>query len=499
MVTNAQNSWIATAIKNRSSGIISGCPRKRSMEESVASPEREYYERPEGPEEQTIGELIAAGSDPAHIMSSVCQLTNDIHPVFRDENICACEYAEMYHCAAPQLANSEGFPRTTPSRALLAHPKNCVVIRTILQLASQMTTHPQALPFWAGLINAIATDDEEDRADFEVHPTRLLDPAHTKSTLLALEKLASNMRVHIKDFGYDGKVTPVVGGVAPIMYVRDVDPEYKEWVKQHYAYRDGRATVESSNRPFVHVFINLSKCESLRSSKALMGMTMTGMKVDMFGMASTVCHEFAHALEQHHCDCFPMPPMNDEPLVETGYSLENFLFGGLFQKWETPCLQRWPQPFLYDCHTSNNYPMDARLFADLGPDRNFPIELAKIAALLEQSFWDDPKPLVGCWKKMWLRPHVEVALNEDDYDYYNSGSKSSSDPPKKRRRLSDAAMERQRADDANEKWEEYMEVEVRWHRRKEVSAERKAVFHEREMIKLNGLWEECMKGIVPAW
>ena len=100
---------------------------------------------------------------------------------------------------------------------------------------------------------------------------------------------------------------------------------------------------------------------------------------------------------------------------------------------------------------------------------------------------------------MWLRPHIEVALNEDDYDYYNSGSKSSSDPPKKRRRLSDAAMERQRADDANEKWEGYMEVEVRWHRRKEVSAERKAVFHEREMIKLNGLWEECMKGIVPAW
>jgi hypothetical protein len=42
-------------------------------------------------------------------------------------------------------------------------------------------------------------------------------------------------------------------------------------------------------------------------------------------------------------------------------------------------------------------------------------------------------------------------------------------------------------------------VQVRWHRTKEVSEERTAVFHEGGVAKLNGLWEECMDSIVPTW
>jgi hypothetical protein len=75
-------------------------------------------------------------------------------------------------------------------------------------------------------------------------------------------------------------------------------------------------------------------------------MTITGMKVDMFGIASTICHEFSHALEQHYCHRFDRQPrMNDELLVETGFSLEAFLYGGLFSDEyrkgkKKPCIKR---------------------------------------------------------------------------------------------------------------------------------------------------------------
>jgi hypothetical protein len=237
-------------------------------------------------------------------------------------------------------------------------------------------------------------------------------------------------------------------------------------------------------------------------------MTITGMKVDMFGIASTICHEFSHALEQHYCHRFDRQPrMNDELLVETGFSLEAFLYGGLFSDEyrkgkKKPCIRRWPSAAYYDFYKSNGHPMERHdLSADLGPNsRCYPIEPRKCAVFLEQSFWDDPKPPAGCLKKMWPRPHCEVALDQDDYDYFNSGSQHPLSPhPKKRRRLSDAAMERKRASDANGKREDHRKVEVRWHRRKEVSEERKAVFHEREMVKLNGLWEKCMEGIISTW
>ena len=103
---------------------------------------------------------------------------------------------------------------------------------------------------------------------------------------------------------------------------------------------------------------------------------------------------------------------------------------------------------------------------DLGPERCFPIEPRKIAAFFEQSFWDNPEPPVGCWKKMWLRPYCEVALDREDFDYFNSGSRYPLRPrAKKRRRIGDAFIERR----------------------------------ELEMVKLNEFWQTCMNGIVPTW
>jgi hypothetical protein len=495
MATNTQNSRMGMGTRNS----------KRKLEEFATPPKWEYYKIPKEPKEQTIAELFAAGSDLANIMSSVCQLTNNIYPIFRDENLCFCEYAQGHDCVASRFAANSGWIPRIPQQAL-PYQKDRIILRNILQLASQMITHPQTLPFWAGLIDAPVLAGVDNRAAFEVHPTRLLEPARQARTLKALENFANSIRVHFKDFVYEGTITPEVSGYAPIEYVRKTDPYYREDVAQYYAWRDDRTTIESGSPPFLHLFINLRESQCLRPYEALMGMTITDMKVDMFGIASTICHEFSHALEQHYCDRFDrMPRMNDELLVETGYSLEAFLYGGTYsyeyrKGKKKPCIKRWPSAAMYEFYKSNNHPMEMHPFADLGPDRRFPIESRKCAVFLEQSFWDDPKPPAGCLKKMWLKPHCEVALDQEDYDYFNSGSRHSRSPrPKKRRRLSDAAMERKRASDANGKREDHRKVEVRWHLKKEVLEERKAVFYEREMVKLNGLWEKCMEGIVSTW
>ena len=320
-------------------------------------------------------------------------------------------------------------------------------------------------------MNAVVLDGETDRAAFKVHPTRLLDPARQACVLEALERFALDMRVHFKDFVHDGNVTPKVQGYCSIEYVRDMDPDYRRGVNQHYAYRNGRATIESGSRPFIHMFINLSKSDCLRDYDVLRHMTITDMKVDMFGVASTICHEFSHALEQHYCDSGGMPLLNDEIMIETGHSLESFLFGGLYSRHNRkgelePSLSRWPSPAMYEHYKKYNHPIETRPSMDLGPERCFPIEPRKIAAFLEQSFWDDPEPPVGCWKKMWLRPHCEVALDREDFDYFNSDSLYSLRPhPKKRRRLGNAFIE----------------------------------CRELEMVQLNGFWQRCMNGIVPSW
>ena len=99
-------------------------------------------------------------------------------------------------------------------------------------------------------------------------------------------------------------------------------------------------------------------------------MTITDMKVDMFGVASTICHEFSHALEQHYCDSGGMPLLNDEIMIETGHSLESFLFGGLYSRHNRkgelkPSLQRWPSPAIYEHYKKYNHPIETRPSMDL--------------------------------------------------------------------------------------------------------------------------------------
>jgi hypothetical protein len=466
MASNIQNSKIAMTIQNTSSATADLRSRKRKFEEYATPPKREYYKMPEEPEEQTVGQLIAAGSDLVNIMSSACQLTNPIHPIFECVNLCLCEYEKEIHCVAPRFAANPpaGIAKISPQPLPLK--KDMIILRTILRLASRMITHPQALPFWAGPIDAGIPDGGDDprkRAAFTVHPTRPLDPARTEQTLEALERFKDSIRVHFKVFVGDEVSTDLYND---LQEVKADDPAYKEGVNQHYAYRDGKATIEINSRPFLHVFVNLSRSTSLRPYEEVMNMTISEMKVDMLLIAKTICHEFAHALDFHYCIYGNQPRMNDELLVDTGKSLEDFLFGGTFaRRGGYPCLDRWPSPACYDLYKSSGTPLmlgpelEPGQCVDLGPNRYYPLEIRRCAAFLQQSFWDDPMPPAGCPKKMWLRPHMELAIDEKDFDYFNAFEEPYM-PPRKRQQLSEAAMERKRAENANESSEDSMEVNV---------------------------------------
>lgn len=158
-------------------------------------------------------------------------------------------------------------------------------------------------------------------------------------------------------------------------------------------------------------------------------------------------------------------------------------------------LIQWSCQAISDDYAANGPGMDHTRFGHAGPQRYIPVESQKVEVFLEQSFWDDTNPPVGRWKKTWLRPHVNFALDDKDFGYYTTDDTVTFEPESKRRRMSNASKERQRAFKANEGCKKAMQLKVRWHCSRNVSKERKAEFHEKEKDRLNALWAECTKGI----
>ncbi|KAM0690182.1 hypothetical protein Q7P36_008949 [Cladosporium allicinum] len=440
-------------------------------------------------------------------MSRLCQLTNDIHPIFRDENICVCPYKEPY-CMVPHFAdNSEVLawkakaPQTT-SPYVEGFKRN-VVVRTIFQLATRIIMHDDALPFWAGLMDAVNWDAGKANISFKVHPRRHLDQAHKERTLRHLENFAaSHIRLHFKAReNDDGSIESFEGECEPVKILDD-DPMIPTCVgaDKYYGWRDGKPTIVHRQQEFPHITINLAKFLLTRPLEELLSMTISDLKVGMVDDAMKLCHGLAHALEQHDFDHdhFRPPPMNDEIVIETGFSLQAYLFGGIlshYSKFDGIYLLPWPCQTTVNCYKEEGEILRWVRFGEAGPERYLPLSTRQVEVFLEQSFWDDPTPPAGCWKKMWLKPHVEIALDEHDFKYLTTGDPRPYQPRAKRRRLSDATMERRDARIANTRWKRRNAVKFRWHRSKDISRERKDEFHEREKTRVDRLWVQCMKGI----
>jgi hypothetical protein len=99
-----------------------------------------------------IKDLVAAGGDLEHIKSMVCELSNELHPLFHENNICACKHENEKFCLDPTYASILELTKGIPGYRELswAPPLENVMLRAIMQLTSRIITDKDTLPFWAG-------------------------------------------------------------------------------------------------------------------------------------------------------------------------------------------------------------------------------------------------------------------------------------------------------------------------------------------------------------
>jgi hypothetical protein len=420
--------------------------------------------------EPTIRNLIAAGGDLEQIKSSFCRLTNDSHPLFAAKNICVCKHPDEVYCCLPdKVAELEaavekpfGYIESTWS-----HPLQNLVLRAALQLATRVITRENTLPFWAGLID-LSSAPTEDQTHFRARARRL-DADKEKQVLDFLVKAADNIRFHFKDFRrlHEGHPNREAHGATGLQNVEPEDPlfelDWEEWYC--YAMRNGEPVVQRN--AFAHVWMNVDEIEGQDTSNDnWLDSTVSGVQASIVRCASTIGHEFAHAMVLLTLGGdVPEPRFNGETLSddnETGYSWENFVFGGSLQLNEgNLCII--PSP---NFNNGWNFKADDEDFLVLvGPGEGAPpltsyrcVDKEKWQRLLEQSFWDQTGR--KAFKKLWLRGGGVGCADA----YLSDGGKVSASPSGKRVCLDEVERERQR---------------VHAIRKKGLQAEeRRAVFHE---------------------
>ena len=132
-----------------------------------------------------------------------------------------------------------------------------------------------------------------------------------------------------------------------------------------YAFRDGKPVVEDSR--FQHIFMNTRSIKGFdMKSSQWRGLSIWDLQTSIFNTASTLCHEFAHAFMIYHVgrDAY----MNDESISETGFSWENFTFGGVVQSCPgspSTFLMPWPNLDLFEDYTAASARMGIRYFGKL--------------------------------------------------------------------------------------------------------------------------------------
>lgn len=463
-------------------------------ESSPMIPPATTYNQNRGP---SIADHIAAGSDFADIMTRISSLTNEIHPIFRDKNLCLCQYLECQCCIRPYYATYRGedlgMTKSPPTDS--PYPKDNPVVRAILQLATNIITHSDALPFWAGIIECGLSEDPTNV--FRVHPRKHLSPEREKATLWHLRQLAHHIRIHFVLFDND------LQGLQTTFHIEDDDPDYDHTRDRRFCHPDGYCSAECNNAvygykngkpaivnyPFPHIYMNTAHMYGINMSD-LLYMTITEAKECTFQSAVTLSHEVSHALMELYNTGRPPALMNDEPIAETGMSLETHLFGGIVNHVAEKIshVSQWPSVGYWDYYNKNDFPMPINAFGKLPWSRVWRADAERVSRFTDQSFWDE-KGTGGYYKKMWLRPYHEKARKLEEYENFASGHESPAEMSRsKRRRLSVSGIERRRAWVANAKWKLAMKRKDRWYRWKENSQQRSEERLERCKDRLDAFW-----------
>lgn len=137
--------------------------------------------------------MIAAGGDLEQIQSSICGLTNDLHPIFDEGNICVCRNVDDEYCYVPEKV-AELDSATDKIEGSLeptwSHPLENLVLRSAMQLATCIITHESTLPFWAGLIDCAVNQATDVPRPFHVRARKRL---HADKANSVLEFLAESL------------------------------------------------------------------------------------------------------------------------------------------------------------------------------------------------------------------------------------------------------------------------------------------------------------------
>jgi hypothetical protein len=96
-----------------------------------------------------INKLVDAGADLEEIKAKVCDLSNDLYPLFHENNICACKHENAKFCQDPTYASVLELTEGTPGYLELnwAPPLENLVLRAMMQLATRILTDKDTLPF----------------------------------------------------------------------------------------------------------------------------------------------------------------------------------------------------------------------------------------------------------------------------------------------------------------------------------------------------------------
>ncbi|KAM0721637.1 hypothetical protein Q7P37_002562 [Cladosporium fusiforme] len=196
-----------------------------------------------------------------------------------------------------------------------------------------------------------------------------------------------------------------------------------------YGWRNGGPVAERTN--FSHVWINTREMEDFDlSGDGWMDETITSLRRHVVHTAVGIVHELTHA-SLYIFSQYREPFCNQESVLEPGFAMENYVFGGHLERHKDGKVYICPWP---------NHEM-GKLFPQRTSEAPLPshdkhvLEKDDWEPLLQDEFWDETENRRGLreprLKKLWLRKqgsHIKWS------DWYSEKFRPA-DQPRKRRKV----------------------------------------------------------------
>jgi hypothetical protein len=375
------------------------------------------------------------------------------------------------------------------------------VLRSALQVATRIITHEDTLPFWAGLIDCARPKVTDGPRPFRVRARKRLDADKANSVLEYLTGVARNIRFHFKSFeslDEDELSSVKCNGFCTLFDVGENDPDFDpSWTELYnYVWRDGKLVVQAD--VFSQIFLNVDAIDACdMSDDDWLDRKVSDIRSSILGFANTIGHEFAHAMADITQNGNRAPHLNDEAVVETGFSWENFVFGGRldFDDGGGVYCAPWPSYRTWEQYASdsNTLQLCALGRGALPLERVCQVEKQAWESFFDQRFWDQRDSPRGAFKKLWLRG----SRMGYDVRHYYVRERLSAPTKGKRTCPCEELRQRRRINAIQKKGDDAMKHRPdRWDRVVDKSEESKDVFHESDSkLILDEFWVACTKHI----